>query len=102
MIRDRSLVDAKITSVVEFLVEAATPHRILTDATASGLSAAREVAGPTVDAAGSLGSARGERRSVRIALTLRATPAAALQAEAAFARTFLALVHERGFAADRP
>lgn len=93
--------EPKLTSVVEFLVEATTPHRTLTEATHAGLEAARAVAGPTLDATGSLGSARGERRSVRIALTLRASPAAALQAEAAFAGAFVARVLAQGFSAQR-
>jgi hypothetical protein len=94
-------VEPKLTSVIGFLVDTKTPHRALTEATESGLGAARAVAGPTLDATGSLGTARGATRSVRVALTLRASPAAALQAEAAFARAFMERLETRGFSVAR-
>lgn len=91
--------ETKLTSVVEFIVAAEVPHRLLTEATEAGLDAARTRAGPGVDASGSLGSisARAGTRSVRIALTLRATAAGALAAEAAFAEAFLGRVRAQGF-----
>ncbi|HUR67665.1 MAG TPA: hypothetical protein VM370_00335 [Candidatus Thermoplasmatota archaeon] len=110
-------IDAKLTSVVEFQVGGDVPHRALTAATDAGLAAARTLVGGAVDGTGSLGSVRGETRSrsegpdapsgasrtrgVRIALTMRAPPAIALAAEAAFARAFVAKLEGQGYAARR-
>lgn len=95
--------DTKLASVVEFEVDADVPHKTLTRATEEGLAAARAIVAGA-EANGSLGSARGARRRVRIELSLRVGdggPASGLRAERAFAEAFLARVGSGGAHAAR-
>lgn len=94
----------KLRSSVRFDVGGDVPHKVLTSATDAGLAAARAKAGEggSVDAAGSLGSVRDERRTVKIELTLRvAGPAVAIEAERAFADAFVARLAGQGYTVER-
>lgn len=95
--------DTKLRSSVPFEVGDDVPHKVLTSATEAGLAAARAALGDkgSVDALGSLGSARDGARRVRIELTLRGAAPAAMEAERAFAEAFVARLVAQGFAATR-
>ena len=95
--------ESKLRSSVAFEVAGDAPHKVLTAATDAGLAAARErlAAGGSADAIGSLGSVKDGTRRVKIELTLRAAPAAAMDAERAFADAFLAKLTTQGYAAAR-
>ncbi|HVM46332.1 MAG TPA: hypothetical protein VM582_10390 [Candidatus Thermoplasmatota archaeon] len=93
--------ETKLRSVLLFDVGADVPHRLLTEATDAGVAAARASAGGLVDANGALGSARDDKRRVRVELALRATPAAAMEAERAFAAAFAATLETKGHAVER-
>lgn len=93
--------ESKLRSVLLFDVPADAPHRELTDATDAGLAAARAALGAPVDANGSLGSASAGRRRVRVELAMRAAPAAAMQAERAFAGAFVAALEAKGHAVEQ-
>lgn len=90
---------SKLASVALFAVDAATPQRVLTEATQRGLDAARAALAPdgSIEATGRAGSAREGRRRIRIELSLVVTdPTAALVAERAFTEAFLARVRATG------
>lgn len=93
--------NAKLRSVLLFDVAAGTPHRLLTEATDAGIAAARETLGVPVEANGTLGSAREERKRVRVELAMRAKPAGVMEAERAFAAAFTGQLEKRGFAVEQ-
>jgi hypothetical protein len=96
--------ELKLRSALQFDIGADVPHRALTDATDAALAAARASVRGSVDAVGSLGSARDGSRRVRIEMTLRVAEggaAAGLAAEKAFAEAFCAALARKGLTAAR-
>ena len=93
--------DAKLRSVLLFDVDAAVPHRLLTEATDAGIAAARAIVGSVVDANGALGSAKDGTKRVRVELAMRAAPATVMQAEKAFAEAFVATLAKKGHRAEQ-